>query len=66
MKDDQIKWKSERQLRGVQANVQAALNRCRNGAYVTIDCTTARAIVEALKQARHTEKNHEPPAPDRT
>lgn len=54
-------WYTERQLRGLQAQVQAGINRCADGAYVELDLTTAQKLVHALEQARHVERNHEAP-----
>lgn len=52
------KWRNERQLRGIQANVQGGLNACIDGATVEIDYTTAKAVIEIIEQARHTELGH--------
>lgn len=55
------KWRGERELRGIQANVQGAINGCRDGAYVDLDYKTAKAVVEIIEQARHTEIQHTHP-----
>jgi hypothetical protein len=51
-------WRNERQLRGLQASVQSAINGSIDGASVLLDIGTAHALVDALKQARHTEACH--------
>lgn len=43
---------NERQLRGLQANLQGAINLSEDGAYAQLDLATANKIVEALKALR--------------
>jgi hypothetical protein len=45
-------WRTELQLRGLQASVQAAINCSPDGAYASIDIGTAYALIDALKQTR--------------
>lgn len=52
---DRVKALTEPQLRGIQARVQAAINRSVDGAHVHIDYATARNVVRALRQHRHFE-----------
>lgn len=51
-------WRTEAKLRGLQAVLQRDINGCADGAYVTIDLGTAHALIDVLKQARHTEVAH--------
>ena len=53
------KWRNERQIRGVQSQLQAAANASRDGEAGTVDLTTIRAAIEICEQARHIERNHE-------
>ena len=53
-----LKWRTDRQLIGVQAQVQAAINSCSDGATVELDLKTAKNVIEVIKQARHTETGH--------
>jgi len=50
-------WRNEKQIRGYQSQLQAALNGSTDGAYVTMDCTTAAALIDICKQARNIEQN---------
>ena len=52
-------WRNEGQLRGLQAAVQRGINGSADGAYVQFDIGTAHALIDALKQARHTEVGHQ-------
>ncbi len=45
------KQRTSRQIAGYRAQVQGALNADRTGAEITIDITTARALVEICDQA---------------
>lgn len=46
--------KSDRTLRGYRAALTAAINCCDDGAYVTIDWSTARALREIIDQCLKT------------
>lgn len=59
MNTNPSQWRNERQIRGLQSQIQGAINASENGAYIEIDITTGRAIIDICKQARHTEKGHE-------
>lgn len=50
-----IKWRTEPALRGLQSALQRDINGCTDGAYVSIDYGTACALIDVLKQARHSE-----------
>lgn len=44
--------RTEPQVRGYQANLIGGISACEDGAYVEIDMTTARALVEICQQLR--------------
>jgi hypothetical protein len=52
-------WRSSAELKGVRAQIVAAINACDNGAYVTLDIRSARNAVEVCNQAIHTEEGHD-------
>jgi hypothetical protein len=51
-------WRNVSQILGHAAKLDAAINACNNGAYVTIDLKTARNLLDICAQAIHTEKGH--------
>jgi hypothetical protein len=54
----ELKWRSSRQIAGVRAQLQAAVNRCTDGAEVVLDVKSAWNLLEVCDQAAHTERGH--------
>lgn len=52
---------NSKQIAGYRSRIVAAINGCADGAYVEIDLTTARKIIEICDQLSRIEKNHETP-----
>lgn len=53
-----LKWRNGNQIRGHMANLISAIRCCMNGSEITLDLSTARALVQICKQAAHTEDGH--------
>jgi hypothetical protein len=51
-------WRDSRSLAGVRSQLVAAINACDDGAYVQVDMSTARNLVQVCDQAIHTEEGH--------
>ena len=51
-------WRNSRQLAGMEGILTRAINDCTDGAYVTLDLTSARNLQEIVRQAKHTEVGH--------
>jgi len=54
-----FKWRTSKQIGGVEGTLQRAINLCDNGAEITLDITTAHNLLEIARQAKHTERGHE-------
>ncbi len=52
---------TDKQVAGYRANLKGAINACDNGAEVTLDITTARALVKICDQAIFSEDEHDKP-----
>lgn len=53
-----LKWRNSRQIRGVRAQLMAAINSCENGAQIELDIRSARNLIEVCDQVIHTEERH--------
>lgn len=54
-----MKWRNAKQIKGHRANLVGFINANRDGSMVEIDYSTAKALVEILDQAIHTEEGQE-------
>jgi hypothetical protein len=57
-KDHPGRWRSIRQLNGVQSNLTEAISACTGGAYVTLHLKTAYDLREIIRQAIKTEEGY--------
>ncbi len=51
-------WRNSKQIAGMEGILQRAVNNCEDGATVTLDITSARNLLEIVRQAKHTEVGH--------
>ncbi len=55
------KYETPASIRGIMSQVKGSINRCTDGAEVTMPVGLAHRILKALGEFHHTEENHLPP-----